>query len=234
MRKAILTAFKQHAAQVYPHEACGFIIKVGRVQRYWPCHNVAEDPMASFRIAAHDYAHAEDQGEITAVCHSHPDATSRPSNHDVAMCNAGDVPWHILSWPEGDLRTLIPETAPLLGRPWVHGTDFDCYGAIRAWYQYYHGITLPRFAHDRYWWEQGDDLYLNHYQEAGFTPVNSDTPQRGDVILMQIRSDKINHGAVYEGNGVIYHHPFGKLSLREAYAGYWQERTRLVVRYGSK
>ncbi len=99
----------------------------GRSQRYIPCENTAADAGEEFRIAPEAYAEAEDQGEIVAVVHSHPDATSRPSAADVAMCNASGLTWHILSWPEGDLRTIEPvDQVPLLGRAFVHGVQ-DCW-----------------------------------------------------------------------------------------------------------
>ncbi len=197
MRKRILEAAKAHAAECYPHESCGLVLQIGRRQEYHPCTNVASDPSEEFRISPEEYAEAEDRGEIIGVVHSHPDATSRPSVHDVAMCNSGMVPWHIISWPEGDVRTIVPEEAPLIGRPFAHGTDHDCYGLIRAWYKQERGIELPRFEHDRYWWELGEDLYLQHYCDAGFAQVEDGTLEVGDVILMQVQAKTVNHGAVY-------------------------------------
>lgn len=42
------------------------------------------------------------------------------------MCVASGLPCYILSWPEGDLRTITPAgNTPLLGRPFVHGA-WDC------------------------------------------------------------------------------------------------------------
>ncbi len=117
MLKHILSAVQKHAAAEYPRECCGLIIRSRRSQRYVPCENTAADAGEEFRIAPKAYAEAEDQGEIVAVVHSHPDATSRPSAADVAMCNASGLTWHILSWPEGDLRTIEPvDQVPLLGR----------------------------------------------------------------------------------------------------------------------
>lgn len=231
MRKRILTSFRDHAAACYPSECCGLIVRISRREEYVPCGNRADDPLEEFRIAPEDYAAAEDRGEIVGVCHSHPDATSRPSDRDVAMCNGGEVPWHILSWPEGDLRTIVPQEAPLIGRPFVHGTDFDCYGLIRDWYRQERGVELPRFPHDRYWWELGENLYLDHYRDAGFEAVTDGSLQVGDVILMQVQSPVINHGAIYLGDNRILHHLFGRLSGVDVWGGYWAERTRLVVRF---
>jgi proteasome lid subunit RPN8/RPN11 len=68
-----------------------------------------------------DYAAAEDWGTVTAIVHSHPDATTQPSELDKAQCDLMAVP-HIVSWPEGDLRTINPRgELPLLERPLCWG-----------------------------------------------------------------------------------------------------------------
>jgi proteasome lid subunit RPN8/RPN11 len=59
-----------------------------------------------FVLCPEDYAAAEDWGTVTAIVHSHPDATTQPSELDKAQCDLMAVPWHIVSWPEGDLRTI--------------------------------------------------------------------------------------------------------------------------------
>ena len=74
---------------------------VGLAQKYFPCRNIATEPNEEFRLDPEDYAAAEDLGEVIGIVHSNPDATSRPSPHDLAMCEATALPWHILSWPEG-------------------------------------------------------------------------------------------------------------------------------------
>lgn len=226
-----LPDFQAHAADEYPRECCGLLVQRGRRVEYVRCDNVADSPEQEFRISPAEYVAAEDVGIIVGVCHSHPDATSRPSVRDIAICSEGDVPWHILSWPEADLRTITPEAAPLIGRPFCHGTDFDCYGLIRDWYERERGVTLPRFPHDRHWWELGEDLYLKHYQDAGFYRVDDGTLMVGDVILMQIQSPQVNHGAIYLGDNRILHHLYGRPSRVDSWGGYWKERARLVARY---
>ncbi|MCA4074882.1 C40 family peptidase, partial [Pseudomonas kurunegalensis] len=108
MRKHIIAAVQAHAAAEYPRECCGLIVAIGRAQRYVPCENTATEPAEEFRISPEQYAAAEDMGEVIGIVHSHPNATSRPSPRDLAMCEATGLPWHILSWPEGDLRSITP------------------------------------------------------------------------------------------------------------------------------
>lgn len=230
----IFESFMAHAIAMYPAECCAFVVKTANQDIYWPCTNSAENPTADFRISAEEYCKAEDCGQIIAICHSHPDASSLPSDKDRAMCTATNMPWYILSWPEGDLRCLSPDVCSqsLYGRPFVHGV-WDCYSAVKDWYQSEKKINLPEFSREDGWWETDQELYLDNFKSAGFSIVSSDDIQPGDGILMQIQSKRVNHAAVYLGNGRIFHHLYGRLSREDIYGGYWLRSTRLVVRHNS-
>lgn len=232
MNPTALAAFIAHAKSEYPRECCGLLLQVNGAQQYYPCINAAGDKTEEFSITPQQYAAAEDTGEVLAICHSHPDATTQPSARDTAMCNATGLPWHIFSWPEGDLRTINPlgHIPPLLHRPFVHGVQ-DCYALVRDWFMLTHNITLPDFPRQDGWWEGEQELYLENFMAAGFTEVPAHTIQPGDGILMQVQSKRVNHAAVYTGNSRIIHHLYGRPSCEGIYGGYWQERTRLVVRH---
>lgn len=231
MRKHIIKALLAHAEQTYPAECCGLVIQNGRKQSYRPCANTATAAGEQFRIAPEEYAAAEDAGVIVAVAHSHPDATTQPSQLDLAQCDLLQVPWIIASWPEGDVREIMPTEGvkPLEGRPFVHGI-WDCYAIIRDWYKQERGIELPNFERSDGWWDRGENLYMKNYAEAGFVPTEG-ALQPGDVIIMQVRADEPNHAGVYLGDGLMLHHMYGKLSGRVPYGGYWLERTITVLRY---
>ncbi|WP_445772932.1 C40 family peptidase [Shewanella sp.] len=231
MHPTLLHAFIEHAAKCYPEECCGLIIQQANKACYWPCTNVSNNKTDEFEISAHEYAEAESQAEIIGICHSHPDATSKPSQRDIAMCESSELPWHILSWPEGDLRSIVPTGAPppLIGRPFVHGI-WDCYSCVRDWYSETLQINLPNFERKDGWWEGDEELYLDNFAKAGFIQVHGQL-QVGDGILMQIQSKRVNHAAVYVGDGKILHHLYGRLSRHDVYGGYWQRNTRMIVRY---
>ncbi|MFH0225080.1 NlpC/P60 family protein [Vibrio furnissii] len=103
------------------------------------------------------------------------------------------------------------------------------------------GITLPDFDREDGWWGTEQELYLDNFESAGFSKVCSSAPEElkafellaGDVILMQIRSKRVNHAAVYIGDGKIIHHMYGKLSKPDVYGGFWLRNTRLIVRHES-
>ncbi|MDG6342494.1 C40 family peptidase [Glaesserella parasuis] len=63
-----------HAKRSEPHESCGFVVSKGGELRYFPCENVAVDPINHFEILPDDWIRAESVGGIVAVVHSHPDS----------------------------------------------------------------------------------------------------------------------------------------------------------------
>ncbi|WP_223514312.1 C40 family peptidase [Pseudomonas sp. GL-R-26] len=247
MRKHILLAVQAHAAAEYPKECCGLLLALGRKQQYFPCRNIAADPGEEFRIDPEDYAAAEDLGEVIGIVHSHPDATSRPSPHDLAMCEATELPWHILSWPEGDLRSITPAgNTSLLNRPFVHGA-WDCWQVCADWYKRELGLEFEAFKREDGWWESADavSLYEANYEAAGFVRV--DHPQRGDMIVMAVgRTAHPNHAGIFLGadpvlpgedsdtfglGPFLLHHLYGRPSEVIVFGGPWLDRTRLILRH---
>lgn len=230
LSQRLITAIQKHAAEVYPAECCGLIVRAGRQRRYIACENTHDQPAEFFRISGEAWADAEDAGEVLAVVHSHPDAGPHASAEDLKGCHESGLPWVIMSWPEGDHTVTTPaDRPPLLKRPFIHGS-WDCYGLVRDWYAQERGIELPDFERTDNWWTRGENLYVRHYAEAGFYSHASEL-QPGDVILMQVKADEINHAGIYLGDGKLLHHMYGKLSEVVPYGGMWRERTLLTLRY---
>ncbi|MGX2089263.1 C40 family peptidase [Xanthomonas axonopodis pv. maculifoliigardeniae] len=239
MEHATLLAIQAHAAAEYPRECCGLIVAAAGGEIYVPCLNVATTPSEHFIISKHDSTAAEDAGEIVALVHSHPDASAHPSDADRVQCEANGWPWHIISVgqidgvPEcGEVQTIQPSgyVAPLVGRQFAHGV-LDCYTLVRDFYARELGIQLSQYERADDWWSNGGDLYsLEHLQAEGFSEIQDD-PQRGDMIVMQIRAPVPNHAGVYLGEGQMLHHLADRLSARVPYGGYWADRTVRVVRH---
>ena len=239
MEESTLQAIQAHAAAEFPRECCGLIVKAEDGERYIPCRNTAATPSEHFQLPAEDYADAEDQGEVLALVHSHPNAPATPSDADKVQCEASGLTWHIISVgqidgvPEcGDLRTIQPSgyRAPLVGRQFAHGV-LDCYSLVKDFYAWELCIQLNEYEREDDWWLKGQQLYsLDRLLAEGFTPI-TDEPRRGDMILMQIRSTVPNHAGIYLGDGQMLHHLHGRLSDRVPYGGYWAERTCYIVRH---
>lgn len=231
MRVKTQKAIMAHAEECYPLECCGVIAQKSRVEKYFPCRNLAENATEDFLLSPEDYAHAEEWGSIIAVVHSHPDATTQPSELDKAQCDATELTWHIVSWPEGDIRTIQPRgDLPLLERPFVLGHT-DCWGLVMSYFRQEHGIELNDYRVDYAWWESGEESrYLDNWHECGFREFNGE-PGAGDLVIMQVQAPVANHaGVLLEGN-MLLHHLYGKLSQRVPYGGYFRERTIKIVRH---
>lgn len=247
MNKSTVRAIKAHAEAEYPNEACGLIVKAGRREVYRPCRNMG-GKANHFVMDPEDYAAAEDEGDVLAIVHSHPDFPARPSEADRVACEASELPWVIVEVREGvagEVTRTEPTgyRAPLIGREFFHGV-LDCYTLICDVFQRERGIVLPKFAREDGWWNGEQELYLDNFEKAGFREVTDGSLYPFDVILMQYRSRRVNHAGVYLGDTVLseapglhripnamLHHTYGKLSERVVYGGYWRDITRMVIRH---
>jgi Predicted metal-dependent protease of the PAD1/JAB1 superfamily len=235
-------AIEAHALAEYPRECCGLVIVRKGRERYIPCRNMATTPSDHFVLDPRDYAAASDEGEITAIAHSHPDVPAQPSQADLVQCEESELPWVIVSVMPCDDGPVAAETrivepsgyrAPLVGRAWTHGI-LDCWALCRDWYAAEWNVDLPSPPRFDGWWNDGVSALYNDsaLRDANFAPVSASELAPGDLILMQIRSKNRvpNHAAIYLGDGLILHHMHGRLSSRDVYGGYWQEFTRSVWR----
>lgn len=246
--QAVTTAMYAHAREKAPQECCGLLLRLGRKLQYLPLHNTAPDPEQDFRISAEDWADAEDRGSVVAVVHSHPGQSAQLSTPDRAAMEATALPWVIIEVREGEpVGHLVHEPngyqAPLVGRPFHHGV-LDCYTLVRDYYQRELGIELPDYEREDGWWDRGQDLYADNFEGAGFYPVDPSDLRQGDLIVMQVRSEKANHAGVYLADGVlktepdhhpvpgaILHHLYGRDSKRDVFGGFWLEAARFYMRH---
>ena len=229
MKQQIIDDIFAHAKHEYPRESCGLVVMRGRKQRYIRCTNTADSADDCFVIPAAEYAAAEDLGEIIRIVHSHcgDGATTQPSAADIAGCNESGIRWLIVSLPEGDLREIEPDNPPLVGRPFVLGS-YDCWGLIMAWHRE-HGVELRDWRVNYPWWERGENRYMDNWHSEGFREVS--TPAPGDMVMMQVSADVVNHAGILLPGNELLHHVYGELSASVPYSGYWRERTIKIVRH---
>jgi len=130
------------------------------------------------------------------------------------------------------------KTDGLLGREFKHGEQ-DCYSLMRDFYRMNFGIEVPDIARPDNWWEPDAagktlSLYLDNYVWAGFR-LHTLHPKDwlpGDVILMAIRSEVANHGAILLPSGEIIHHFYGQLSEIGTYnRPIWRDNTVALLRH---
>ena len=226
----VRTAIQAHAELEYPNECCGLVVHDGQRLRYVPGRNLSTAPADQFRLDPRSWLAAEKVGNVRAVVHSHPDGGFAPSTADRAALDGGFVPWVVFSWPEGKFSVTYPSSrgAPYTGRQFIHGSQ-DCFTLLRDYYRRELGVSLPEVWHGYEWWQEGENLYLDHAATAGFQQVNS--LQTHDVVLMRVAARVPNHVGIYVGDGRILHHLANQLSRHDTYGGIWQRATHGFYRY---
>lgn len=241
---AVTAAIHAHARAEYPRESCGLVVRAadGRAL-YRPCRNVSNEPK-SFRIDPEEYLAAAAEGAVIGLAHSHcavpasatgpaDDGPPHPSAADMTGQMASAMPWAIVLVTDRDVSDVVwwgdqLEPPPLLGREFRHGPSGsdgrgDCGALIRDWFRIERGVTIPDFARDDAWWDDGRDLYRDNFAAAGFVDLGVKTaltdPRPGDVFLAKLKSVKVpHHGGVYVGGGLIIHHLPFRLSRRDPVA----------------
>lgn len=231
MMEKVISDLKKHAAKEYPKECCGLVIVFKGKLKYIPCKNNHPTPETDVFLDELDFVRAEAIGEVVGFCHSHPQSDSTPSEVDIVSHARGDVDWWICG-KDGDI-THLPVSHNdrcLYGREWVHGVQ-DCYTFIQDFYEQELDIVLPNFPRIENWWDKGFNLYEDNFEKAGFSPINFEKLEYGDMIVMCIGTHIANHGGIYVGGNKVAHHLTGRLSSVDVYGNYLRERTLYTMRH---
>lgn len=254
LEKALHSA-KLHARADYPRESCGIIVN----DAYIACDNIADHPdkhvegdddctcqLCSFRISGSVIAkHGDD---IQMIVHSHPNGPLFPSEMDTKQQLATGYPWAIIAISEDQcVEPLIwggdTPMAPIIGRQFMHFTA-DCYTLIRDTFRLgkdelakqgvpgwpYDPIDLPEFPRADGWWDKDDDFYQTEPEKIGFREISRGEAEPGDVFLTMVKSDRLNHGGVLVGDGLIMHHLPSRFSRKEP-AGLWGRQAKRWLRW---
>ncbi|WP_319543151.1 C40 family peptidase [uncultured Pseudodesulfovibrio sp.] len=226
--QTIIRTAQAHAREQYPYESCGLVVD----GQYISCTNTAANPLKDFRLDPGEYIRAEGMGAVRGVIHSHPDGPDHPSRADMLGQMESGLVWGIVTVIKGAALppffwggdTPVPN---LVGREFRHGIT-DCYGLVRDWYRLERHDLLPEYPRDDEWWLSGGNMLLDNFKDAGFHIVD-DAPRPGDVALLQICADTVNHCGVYIGQGLMLHHLVNRCSRKDP-MGRWHKHTRLMVR----
>jgi proteasome lid subunit RPN8/RPN11 len=204
---------KAHALRDYPNESCGFIID----DKYYPQINIAEDKKISFRISSKEYLKVSEK--IQAVIHSHIEYP-HASKEDLISHNASLIPFGIINidkYKNVEEPFFFGDSLPVqpyLGRKFIISVQ-DCYALCRDYYRKEYNIVLKNYPRDDTWWVKGPSMLDDGYKEQGFHKIDVKELRTGDIIHMKIRSNIINHCAVYLGDNIILHHLVNRLSCRQ-------------------
>lgn len=236
--------FKSHAANAYPNEAVGYVWE----NVYRPLDNIADNPEHEFLLSPDQSLEVLATRGAVCVLHSHTNGNNYPSYADIENCalsgaiyglsvvnkNGDDV--HVSDpffWGSREIENEIP----LKRRTWRNGptgTDWggDCYALIKDFYLRELGIELLEYPRDPDDFKDGANHFEDYFQDAGFSEVPIETAQRGDLLLIAIRSKVPNHGAVMIDDSVMLHHAQNRLS-GEDLAARWRSMIRKVIRHES-
>lgn len=221
---------KRDAAARFPNEACGFVID----DEYVPCENVSEIPEADFKIDPELYlTYQKTTGGIQAVVHSHNEHP-HASQMDMQYQIASGVPWGLVNVVKGVPNEMFwwGDQLPIQdyeGRPFAHGI-YDCYALCRDWYRGEYGIVLKECLREYNWWHRGENILAGGITERGFVKISAKELKPGDGVLFRIKSDLVNHSAVYLGDGRILHHLLGRFSRTEPLSN-WMPYATHFLRY---
>lgn len=221
-----------------PREACGVVVVGERGRESFIAIPNDYPDATGFLMNPRSYAEAADKGDIVAIVHSHPYGRAEASQVDKVSCERTGLPWHIVTVPDEAWVTIEPTgyQAPLIGREFTHGV-LDCYSLVRDCFKEMKDIDLPDYPRHDKWWERGENLYLDQFEEAGFVVVSRDADsfkmQPFDCPMMQLGSPMTNHAGVHLGDNVLLHHIINRLSCREVYGGFWRRITTHIVRHRS-
>ena len=222
-----------HAKVEDPKECVGLLLKIRGKEKYFPCRNLSMTAHQCFIIDPEDYVRADNTGEIKAIVHSHPVTPPFPSEADKLSCEQSKLPWHIVNPKTEQWGYCEPcgYKPPLKGRPWVWGVT-DCWSLVRDFYKEEKNIELLDYERPVTPQEFNDvPLFERYAERTGFKELDpNETLKNGDILLMSIMYNTLNHVAIFL-DGDVLHHLTDRLSCKEPYSAWLQKCTGKRYRY---
>ena len=222
-----------HAKIEDPKACVGLLLNIRGKEKYFPCRNLSMTAHQCFIIDPEDYVRADNIGEIKAIVHSHPVTPPFPSEADKLGCEQSKLPWHIVNPKTEQWGYYEPcgYKPPLKGRPWVWGVT-DCWSLVRDFYKEEKGIELLDYERPVTPQEFNDvPLFERYAERTGFKELDpNETLKNGDILLMSIMYNTLNHVAIFL-DGDVLHHLTDRLSCKEPYSAWLQKCTGKRYRY---
>ncbi|SPA17262.1 Mov34/MPN/PAD-1 family protein [Cupriavidus taiwanensis] len=228
----VLACVFAHARQEREREACGVIVAHKGRQTFRALANVYAEPEHGFAFDPLEYAQAIEQDAPLVIVHSHPRTRPEPSSVDLVEMARCGLPYLIVNWRTHEHGMYLPRPyqAPLVGRTYHYGV-FDCYTLVRDYYRITRGLVLPDWDRPDGWYERGEDLMGERFEEAGFVDVPHFDMQPGDLLVMQIGPWGVpDHCGICVEGGLILHHFRDRISSRDPFGGCWLRGLRRIGR----
>lgn len=212
----------KHILSCYPEEACGFVHN----NIFYPEINVAADKTKDFKISYHKYDTFQQKGGQLAVLHSHISDKSycwydrrTPSKKDMETQLLLNIPWAIVE-TEGEnvsepLWFGMKDRPDYEGREFIHSVQ-DCLVLTLDFMNQEFGLNLKNCPREVDWFMH-EPLIDQNIEPWGFARLQpGQKPRYGDVILMKIRTDFINHLGIYIEEDKMLHHLINRLSYYDS------------------
>jgi len=98
----------QAAKESAPGEMCGLVIRQNDTEKWILCQNISEDKN-DFEIDAKVFVQYQLTSKILYVVHSHYNQKNlKPSIYDVNNCNAVNIPYLIVGYPQKEYIIVEP------------------------------------------------------------------------------------------------------------------------------
>lgn len=216
-----------------PDMICGVLLQDDNNSGFKPCVNASPAPEQGAIIDADFLRTLRHSHEITHVICSVPDARSHDISDYQAMSDRDGLPYLLVLWPGLQSLTIFPQTElDYENRPYIYG-QYDCYSLIRDYLLRENGIALNDYPREVYSLSSGKNIFEVQAPEEGFVKIEDTSLQTGDILVFNLPSTRLQHPAVYIGNGQMLHHLPPGLSCREAYSEKWEKRTSSVWRHNN-
>ena len=222
---------KRHALEAVPREACGIVLRTS-LETFLTVRlpNIAPLPEKSFIIEPSAFSEALKQGSIEFYYHSHPTQPAEFSEADIKACENCGYPALLYSVPEDKFVQYSPKgfIFPLEGRRFVLGV-FDCVTLVNDYYLEKFNVKFPLHATSLRDIQEGTSDLEAHIASRSLFRV--DNLKEGDILLMSLTNNaKVNHCAIYLGDGHMLHQLMNKRSCRDVYGGHWKNATIAILR----
>ncbi|OAT38668.1 NlpC/P60 family protein [Proteus myxofaciens] len=223
----------QHITDSIPNMICGVLSLDDDKSEFKPCVNTSPTPEQGAMMDADLLGSLRHSHEITHVICSVPDALSRDVSDYQAMSDRDSLPYLLVLWPSLQSLTIFPQTElDYENRPYIYG-KYDCYSLIRDYFLREEGIVLNDYPREVYSLDPEKNIFEIQAPEEGFVKIEDTSLQSGDMLIFNLPSTRLQHAAIYMGNGQMLHHLPPGLSCREAYSEKWKKRTSSVWRHNS-
>lgn len=224
-----------HAAEHPAEEVCGLIISNSQKSMILKGVNEHQNKSHYFSMRPEVFLEVPDGWDVTATYHSHPYGVVNPSDADMTMCEMTDMPMHIVCAANSAHMMIEPSgyQAPYLKRSYVFGVH-DCYTLVRDWYSREFSIDLPRFDEEHRGFIKGEDVYVQNFEQAGFIQLKDMPVCHGDVFLLQVGAQHVNHAVIWLKSGRILHHVVNRVSKEDHWTGYWVEHATHHLRHKTR